>query len=167
MESENRYTSFDLMKIFGIKRGSWNNIKKKFNLDDYCEKIYDGKKLKFLYNEEAYNVLKEEYKTKIVKEVKENPKMMTLLKENEGLKATLDEYKNISSKFEKMYVDEKEAKEKVIEESHKKDIKITELEGDNKRIRDNWNASNLNNVELKKEIERLKSRSLWQRILNK
>lgn len=128
MESENRYTSFDFMKIFGIKRGSWNNVKKKFNLDNYCEKINDGKKLKFVYNEEAYNILKENYQAKVVNEVKENPKMMSLIKDNETLKTTLNDYKNISSKFEKMYNDEKIAKEKVVEESHKKDIRITELE---------------------------------------
>ena len=49
MSNETIYTSFDLMKIFGIKKGSWHNIKNKFNLDLYSEQIVDGKQLKFVF----------------------------------------------------------------------------------------------------------------------
>ena len=78
-ENENTYTSFDFMKIFGIKRGSWNNIKNKYNLDQYSEKIIDGKQVKFVYSQEAYNILKQNYQRKIVEEVRENPKMFALI----------------------------------------------------------------------------------------
>lgn len=106
-DNEAIYTSFDFMKIFGIKRGSWNNIKNKYNLDQYSKKIIDGKQTKFVYSQEAYNILKQNYQNKIVKEVKENPKMFALIQETETLKATLSEYKQISSKFEIMYNEEK------------------------------------------------------------
>ena len=49
MANETKYTSFDLMKIFGIKKGSWYNVKNKFNLDLYSEQILDGKQVKFVY----------------------------------------------------------------------------------------------------------------------
>ena len=144
-----KYTSFELMNTFGIKKGSWAYIKEKLELDKYGERVIIGKKEKFLYSQEAFDILKEEYKTKIVKEVQENPKMAGLVErvksfdENMSLKddtittlkATLDEYKNISSKFEKMYNDEKEAKEKIIEESHQKDLKIVEITKDYEQIK--------------------------------
>ena len=88
-ENENTYTSFDFMKIFGIKRGSWNNIKNKYNLDQYSERIIEGKQTKFIYSKEAYDVLKQNYQQKVVKEVRENPKMFSLIQENETLRATL------------------------------------------------------------------------------
>ena len=53
MANETKYTSFDLMKIFGIKKGSWYNVKNKFNLDLYSEQILDGKQVKFVYNQQA------------------------------------------------------------------------------------------------------------------
>lgn len=105
--NENTYTSFDLMKIFGIKKGSWYNVKNKFELDQFSEQIYEGKQIKFVYNQQAYNILKQNYQKKIVEEVRENPKMFSLIQENETLKATLSEYKQISSKFETMYNEEK------------------------------------------------------------
>ena len=48
--NETTYTSFDLMKIFGIKKGSWYNVKNKFELDQFSEQIYEGKQIKFVYN---------------------------------------------------------------------------------------------------------------------
>ena len=115
--NENIYTSFDFMKIFGIKRGSWNNIKNKYNLDQYSEKIIDGKQVKFVYSQDAYNILKQNYQKKVIEEVRENPKMFALIQENETLKATLNEYKQISSKFEVMYNEERTNKESLLEKN--------------------------------------------------
>ena len=58
--NETTYTSFDLMKIFGIKKGSWYNVKNKFELDQFSEQIYEGKQIKFVYNQQAYDILKED-----------------------------------------------------------------------------------------------------------
>lgn len=158
--NENTYTSFDFMKIFGIKRGSWNNVKNKYGLDRYSQKIIDGKQAKFVYSQEAYEVLKENYQKKIVKEVKENPKMFSLIQENETLRGTLNEYKQISSKFESMYNEEKAKKESLLE-------KNAMLESNNSNyIKENNKLENEKN-ELQKEINRLKSRSFFARLFNK
>lgn len=159
-EQENTYTSFDFLKIFGIKKGSWNNIKKKYNLDQYAEKIIDGKQIKFVYSQEAYNILKQNYQNKVVKEIKENPKMFALIQENETLKATLDEYKQISSKFEIMYNEEKKNKESLLE-------KNAILESTNENyIKENHKLEN-QKYELQQEIEKLKNRGFFARLFNK
>ncbi len=159
-ENENTYTSFDFMKIFGIKRGSWNNIKNKYNLDQYSEKIIDGKQVKFVYSQEAYNILKQNYQRKIVEEVRENPKMFALIQENETLKATLNEYKQISSKFEVMYNEERTSKESLLE-------KNAMLESTNSSyIKENHKLEG-EKYELQQEIDRLKSRGFFARLFNK
>ena len=56
--NDNKYTSYELMEIFNIKKGSWYNLKNKFNLDLYAEKIIDNNKTKYLYNEQAFEILK-------------------------------------------------------------------------------------------------------------
>lgn len=58
---EKKYTSFELMKIFNIKKGSWYNLKKHLNLDMYSEKIIENNKPKFLYNEQAYELLNDKF----------------------------------------------------------------------------------------------------------
>lgn len=159
-ENENIYTSFDFMKIFGIKRGSWNNIKNKYNLDQYSEKIIDGKQVKFVYSQEAYNILKQNYQRKVVEEVRENPKMFALIQENETLKATLNEYKQISSKFEVMYNEERTSKESLLE-------KNAMLESTNSSyIKENHKLEG-EKYELQQEIDRLKSRGFFARLFNK
>ena len=159
-ENENTYTSFDFMKIFGIKRGSWNNIKNKYNLDQYSEKIIDGKQVKFVYSQEAYNILKQNYQRKVVEEVRENPKMFALIQENETLKATLNEYKQISSKFEIMYNEERTSKESLLE-------KNAMLESTNSSyIKENHKLEG-EKYELQQEIDRLKSRGFFARLFNK
>lgn len=159
-ENENIYTSFDFMKIFGIKRGSWNNIKNKYNLDQYSEKVIDGKQTKFVYSQEAYNILKQNYQNKVVKEVKENPKMFALIQENETLKATLSEYKQISSKFEIMYNEEKANKESLLE-------KNAILESTNGSFIKENNRLESEKYELQQEIDRLKNRGFFARLFNK
>lgn len=58
---DNRYTSFELMEIFNIKKGSWYNLKKQLRLDDYSEKVVENNRPKFLYNEQAFELLKEKF----------------------------------------------------------------------------------------------------------
>lgn len=158
--NETKYTSFDLMKIFGIKKGSWYNVKNKFELDQFSEQIYEGKQIKFVYNQQAYDILKQNYQKKIVEEVRENPKMFSLIQENETLKATLSEYKQISSKFETMYNEEKAEKENLINE------KAT-LQATNSNYIEKNHKLEEEKYKLEQEIERMKNRGFFARLLNK
>ncbi len=158
--NENTYTSFDLMKIFGIKKGSWYNVKNKFELDQFSEQIYEGKQIKFVYNQQAYDILKQNYQKKIVEEVRENPKMFSLIQENETLKATLSEYKQISSKFETMYNEEKAEKENLINE------KAT-LQATNSNYIEKNHKLEEEKYKLQQELERMKNRGFFARLFNK
>ena len=158
--NETKYTSFDLMKIFGIKKGSWYNVKNKFELDQFSEQIYEGKQIKFVYNQQAYDILKQNYQKKIVEEVRENPKMFSLIQENETLKATLSEYKQISSKFETMNNEEKAAKENLINE------KATLQATNSNYIKQNHKLEE-EKYKLQQELERIKNRGFFARLLNK
>jgi len=158
--NETRYTSFDLMRIFGIKKGSWYNIKNKFELDKYSEQILDGKQAKFVYNQQAYDILKENYQKKIIQEVKENPKMFLLIQENETLKATLNQYKQISSTFENMYKEEKKEKENLVKD------KVLLQTTTNNYIEKNQQLEQ-EKKEIQQELERLKNRGFFARLFNK
>ena len=158
--NETIYTSFDLMKIFGIKKGSWHNLKNKFNLDQFSKQIYDGKQTKFVYNQQAYNILKQNYQKKIIEEVRENPKMFSLIQENETLKATLNEYKQISSKFESMYNEEKVEKENLINE------KAT-LQATNSNYIEQNHKLKEDKYKLQQELEKMKNRGFFARLFNK
>ena len=160
MSNETIYTSFDLMKIFGIKKGSWYNVKTKFDLDLYSEQILDGKQVKFVYNQQAYEILKNNYQQKMVQEVKENPKMFSLIKENETLKATLSEYKQISLKFESMYNEERMEKENLLKDN-------ATLSSENSSYIEKNNNLKQENYELQQELERLKNRGFFARLFNK
>ena len=160
MANETKYTSFDLMKIFGIKKGSWYNVKNKFNLDLYSEQILDGKQVKFVYNQQAYEILKNNYQQKMVQEVKENPKMFSLIQENETLKAALSEYKQISSKFETMYNEERIEKENLIKDN------ATLLSTNSSYIEKNQKLEQ-EKYHLQQELERLKNIGFFARLFNK
>ena len=160
MSNETIYTSFDLMKIFGIKKGSWYNIKNKFDLDVYSEQILDGKQVKFVYNQQAYEILKNNYQQKMVQEVKENPKMFSLIQENETLKAALSEYKQISLKFESMYNEERMEKENLLKDN-------ATLSSENSTYIEKNNNLKQENYELQQELERLKNRGFFARLFNK
>ena len=160
MSNETIYTSFDLMKIFGIKKGSWYNIKNKFDLDLYSEQILDGKQVKFVYNQQAYEILKNNYQQKMVQEVKENPKMFSLIQENETLKAALSEYKQISLKFESMYNEERMEKENLLKDN-------ATLSSENSSYIERNNNLKKENYELQQELERLKNRGFFARLFNK
>lgn len=167
MESENRYTSFDLMKIFGIKKGSWYNVKNKFELDQYSEQIVEGKQVKFVYSQRAYDILKENYQKKMVKEIRENPKMFSLIKENETLKATLDEYKQISSKFEILYNEEKSEKERLISDNAVLQATNTGYMEKNHLLEGEKYKLEMEKQALEQEISKMKNRNIWARIFNK
>ena len=160
MSNETIYTSFDLMKIFGIKKGSWYNVKTKFDLDLYSEQILDGKQVKFVYNQQAYEILKNNYQQKMVQEVKENPKMFSLIQENETLKAALSEYKQISLKFESMYNEERMEKENLLKDN-------ATLSSENSSYIEKNNNLKQENYELQQELERLKNRGFFARLFNK
>lgn len=147
------YTSFDLMKMFNIKKGSWNYIKNKFNLDNYGQKIFEDNKEKFLYSEEAYNILKNYYGGQVIEELKENPKMFLLAQENSILKNSLTEYKDISFKFENMYNEEKNKNIIYIEQN-------AELKTLNSKLLED-------NENMKNELDRLKNRNFFDRLFNK
>lgn len=148
------------MKIFGIKKGSWYNIKNKFDLDLYSEQILDGKQVKFVYNQQAYEILKNNYQQKMVQEVKENPKMFSLIQENETLKAALSEYKQISLKFESMYNEERMEKENLLKDN-------ATLSSENSSYIEKNNNLKQENYELQQELERLKNRGFFARLFNK
>lgn len=155
------------MKIFGIKKGSWQNIKNKYNLDQYSEKILEGKQTKFVYNQQAYEILKENYQKKIVKEVKENPRMFSLIQENETLKATLEEYKTLNSKFENMYREERNTKENLlVENATLSSANGAYIEKNHKLEEEKYNLSK-QIEELQNENNKLKNRGLLARIFNK
>ncbi len=151
--TNNTYTSFELMKIFNIKKGSWNYIKNKFDLDNFSESIIEDGKTKFLYNEQAYNVLKNYYGGQVIEEIKENPKMLLLAQENTILKNTLEEYKEINIKFENMYLEEKSRNESFIEYN-------TELKTQNNYLLEE-------NKKMQEELEKLKNRNFFERLFNK
>lgn len=158
--NETKYTSFDLMKIFGIKKGSWYNVKNKLELDQYSEQLLEGKQVKFVYNQQAYEILKSNYQQKIVQEVKDNPKMFSLIQENETLKATLNQYKQISSTFENMYKEERIQKENLIKDN-------TILQTTNKSYMEKNHKLEQEKYELEKEIEQIKNRGFFARLFNK
>lgn len=151
--SINTYTSFELMKIFNIKKGSWNYIKNKFNLDIFSESVIEDGKTKFIYNEQAYDILKDYYSGQVIEEIKENPKMLLLAQENTILKNTLEEYKEINIKFENMYLEEKNRNESFIEYNTELKIQNNYLLEENKKIQE--------------ELIKLKNRNFFERLFNK
>lgn len=151
--TNNTYTSFELMKIFNIKKGSWNYVKNKFDLDNFSESIIEDGKTKFLYNKQAYNILKNYYSGQVIEEIKESPKMLLLAQENTILKNTLEEYKKINIKFENMYLEEKYRNESFIEYN-------TELKTQNNYLLEE-------NKKIQEELEKLKSRNFFERLFNK
>lgn len=159
MNEDTKYTSFDLMRIFNIKKGSWYNIKNKFELDKFGTEIVDGKQRKFVYTQEAYDLLKENYTKKAVKEIKENPKMLILIEKNKTLEASIKKYEELSNTFKKMY-DEKDEENKQL---YKKNGSLLKESVDKEK---ELYEKNMQLEELKKEIEKLKHRNLIKRILN-
>lgn len=164
---DKKYTSFELMEAFGIKKGSWFYVRNKYELDKYSEEVIENNKSKFIYSQKAFDILYEDYKIKLENQVKENPQMISLAIQVDSLTKTNKELKELKEEFKRMYESEKLEKEKVVEESHQKDIKLNNLEINYSLITGNLNREKEERIKLEREIERLKSRSLLQRIFNK
>ena len=93
--------------------------------------------------------------------------MLSLIQENETLKATLAKYENLSNKFEKMYEEEKESRLKEIEKANERQIKITELQSENKRIQNNWQVAININSSNDKKMEEFNNLPFWKKIFYK
>ena len=72
--NDNKYSSYELMQIFNIKKGSWYNIKNKFNLDLYAEKVIENNKTKYIYSYQAFDILKNNCSQTFSKDNKINEK---------------------------------------------------------------------------------------------
>ena len=83
-----------------------------------------------------------------------------MIQENETLKATLSEYKQISSKIESMYNEEKEEKENLINE------KAT-LQATNSNYIEKNHKLEEEKYKLEQELESIKNRVFFARLLNK
>lgn len=136
-KKDTTYTSFELMKIFGIKKGSWDYLKRKLNLDDYAEKIKTDKKDKYIYTNEAYKILQENYKEKAVTEITESPKMMLLIQNNENLKLQVEQEKEQTKFWKDLYNEVKKDKENKENQINKLNREIGDIKIDcDRKIRD-------------------------------
>ena len=133
-----------------VKIGFCNEVG---DLYDSNQEIIEDGKTKFLYNEQAYNVLKNYYSGQVIEEIKENPKMLLLAQENTILKNTLEEYKEINIKFENMYLEEKNRNESFIEYNTKLKTQNNYLLEENKKMQE--------------ELEKLKNRNFFERLFNR
>lgn len=145
----NEYTSFDFMKIFNIKKGSWNKLKNKLDLDRYGDQRCENNKTKIMYNEDAFNILKEHFNNKkadeVQNEIKDNPQMLLLIQQNNILSKTAEEYRNSKEEFRKLFESEREKNNCYV-------LTNKELE--------------FKNIQLENEINNLKNRGLIKRIFN-
>lgn len=137
----NGYTSFDLMKIFNISRGSWSSIKNKLKLNDYAIKSFEGKKEKFIYNEQAFKILNDYFKLKNSNNTDLQHLALIKLQAKE-----IEDLKILNSTFQNYYEKEKQEKE---------DLLILNSDLNN----------TINNLNL--EIEKLKHRSFLDRLFNR
>lgn len=144
----NLYSSEELMKIFNIKKGSWDKIKKKYNLNSYA--IKDGKY--FYYNLDAYNLLKEHIiiDNSSTEDKKENSfnknTMLMSLQYNKLLEKQVLELQEQNNIFKNYYESEKQKNEQLFENNTNLLLKTKELEN---------------------KINLLENRSFLQRLFNK
>ena len=120
--NEYKYSSFDLMKEFSIQKGSWYNIKTKYNLDRFSIKIIEGKVTKFLYSEDSFKILEKERNKKMQSDLEKTmtPQNRFLIQQNYILKNQLQKYEDILKSYENRFT--------AFEEQKKEDIsKIQEL----------------------------------------
>lgn len=144
-----RFTSFQLMKYFNISRGSWTSIKNKLNLNDYAIKVFEGKKEKFLYSQEAFNILSDYFNIKNINSSEYNNNLMLVKIQSKQI----EELKNLSITFQKYYEQEKQKNEDLLILNQDLKNNISYLEKDK------------SNLEL--EIDKLKNRSFFDRLFNK
>lgn len=148
-----QYTSFDFMKIFNIKKGSWNKIKNKLGLDSYGNYSIENNKKKILYSQDAFNILSDYFhnkdKTKPLKNKNTsneiNSQLVLLAQQNNILIKTIEEYKKSKDEFKILFESEREKSVSYL-------LANKELEERNKQ--------------LQYEINSLKNRNIIKRIFN-
>lgn len=148
-----QYTSFDFMKIFNIKKGSWNKIKNKLGLDSYGNYSIENNKKKILYSQDAFNILSDYFHNKDkIKPLKNkntsneiNSQLVLLAQQNNILIKTIEEYKKSKDEFKILFESEREKSVSYL-------LANKELEERNKQ--------------LQYEINSLKNRNIIKRIFN-
>lgn len=145
---KDNFTSFELMKEFNISRGSWSSIKNKFNLNEYAIKTFEGKKEKYIYNRQAYDILNNYFNFKDSSSEYKNSLLLINIQSKE-----IEELKNLSTTFQRYYEEEKEKKEDLLILTEDLKNNISNLEKDKSL--------------LELEIERLKNRSFFDRLFNR
>lgn len=145
---KDNFTSFELMKEFNISRGSWSSIKNKFNLNEYAIKTFEGKKEKYIYNRQAYDILNNYFNFKDSSSEYKNSLLLINIQSKE-----IEELKNLSTTFQRYYEEEKGKKEDLLILTEDLKNNISNLEKDKSL--------------LELEIERLKNRSFFDRLFNR
>lgn len=148
-----QYTSFDFMKIFNIKKGSWNKIKNNLGLDSYGNYSIENNKKKILYSQDAFNILSDYFHNKDkIKPLKNkntsneiNSQLVLLAQQNNILIKTIEEYKKSKDEFKILFESEREKSVSYL-------LANKELEERNKH--------------LQYEINSLKNRNIIKRIFN-
>lgn len=148
-----QYTSFDFMKIFNIKKGSWNKIKNNLGLDSYGNYSIENNKKKILYSQDAFNILSDYFHNKDkIKPLKNkntsneiNSQLVLLAQQNNILIKTIEEYKKSKDEFKILFESEREKSVSYL-------LANKELEERNKQ--------------LQYEINSLKNRNIIKRIFN-
>lgn len=112
-------------------------------------KLLNGKKEKFLYNQEAFNILSDYFNIKNINDAEDRNNLMIIKIQSKEI----EELKNLSSTFQKYYEQEKEKKEDllILTEDLKNDI----------------NNLQKDKINLQNEIDRLRNRSFIDRLLNR
>lgn len=148
-----QYTSFDFMKIFNIKKGSWNRLKNKLGLDTYGNYSIENNKKKILYSQDAFNVLSDYFhdknKTTPLKNKNNsneiNSQLVLLAQQNNILIKTIEEYKKSKDEFKILFESEREKSVSYL-------LANKDLEERNKQLQN--------------EINSLKNRNIIKRIFN-
>lgn len=108
----------------------------------------NGKKEKYIYNRQAYNILNNYYNKNNVSNEDKNNLLVISIQSKE-----IEELKNLSSTFQRYYEEEKEKKEDLL-------ILTEQLKNDINNLK-----NDKSNLEL--EIDKLKNRSFFDRLFNK
>lgn len=111
-------------------------------------KLLNGKKEKYIYNRQAYDILNNYYNLKDSSPEDKNNLLIINIQSKE-----IEELKHLSSTFQRYYEQEKEKKEDLLILTEDLKNNISNLEKDK------------NNLLL--EIDRLKNRSFFDRLFNK
>ena len=165
------YTSFDLMKIFNIKRGSWYYLSKKLKLDNYCT-FYNSSNnfVKKVYNEDAFNILQEYFKTESLKEsikyTSDDKNYLVILQQNAILSKNYEDLKAVSSKFQELYLSEKQKTETNILAINNLQNLNNDLQIENTNLKNQNSDLEIENQKLQLELENIKKRGFFKRLLN-